>query len=57
MGGSLFASCCGLLSRFERGGRRPLYVRCCHRDRPLGVVLVGATARGPLDFLSNSWGR
>lgn len=45
-GGSLFASCCGLLSRFGRGGRSPLFVRVCPERDALGEPLVGVTYRG-----------
>lgn len=45
MGGSLFASCCGLFSRFHRGGRGPLFVRVCARPGDLGTPLVGVTYR------------
>jgi hypothetical protein len=45
-GGSLFAKCCGMLSRFERGGTGPFYVLVCHTVHPLGVPLVAATYRG-----------
>lgn len=46
--GGLFASCCGLFSRFERGGSHSFYVRVCPALDALGVPLVGLTYRaGP----------